>query len=329
MADLGARVVATEVSSHALAMQRVAATRFEVAAFTNLSQDHLDFHHTMGAYQEAKESLFRDYEVGTAVLNVGDPVGRSIAGWYQGRSLTVGPGAPIHVDQVETSLRGTSFDLVTPDGRVRAHSPLIGSVNVENALVAAGCCLALGIGLSQICDGLARAHGVPGRFEVVSESAPVHVVVDYAHTPDGVGKAIAVARSIGEGRVIALVGAGGDRDREKRPRMGAAAATADIAVLTSDNPRSEDPASILAEVATGAGGGGAVVLEVDRRTAISRAIEMAGEGDIVLILGKGHETGQEIGDQVLPFDDRLVAREILGLGPSSAESEPDSGSMSP
>ncbi len=329
MRDLGAEVVAAEVSSHALKMSRVVATRFEVAAFTNLSQDHLDFHGTMEAYRRAKESLFRDYEVGTAVINVADPVGEAMAEWYRGRRTLIGPGGDLAARHVETSLHGTVFELVSKDDIIPVRSPLIGSFNVENALIAAGCCLAIGMSLDEVATGLGELAGVPGRFELVSGDSPVHVVVDYGHTPDGVRKAIEVARAIGRGRIIALVGAGGDRDREKRPLMGAAASTADLAVITSDNPRSEDPGEIIDQVAAGAAGSGDLVLETDRRRAIGLAIGAAHDDDVVLILGKGHETGQEVDGEVYPFDDRLVARDVLGSGRKSANSGPVSGSMGP
>jgi UDP-N-acetylmuramoyl-L-alanyl-D-glutamate--2,6-diaminopimelate ligase len=316
-------------------MNRVAGTRFEVAAFTNFSQDHLDFHGTMESYRRAKERLFREYEVGTAVINVADPVGAEIAAWAGmpvirvggGGQVTVGNGGSVQARSLSTSLQGSSFELVTDRGSVAVRSRLIGGFNVENALVAAGCCLALGLGVTEIGEGMARLGGVPGRFEQVSGDAPVHVFVDYAHTPGGVEESIAVARSMAEGKVIALVGAGGDRDREKRPMMGSAATTADFAVLTSDNPRSEDPGRILAEVASGARGQ-AVILEVDRHVAIEKAIGMAGPGDVVLILGKGHETGQEVKGEILPFDDREVARQVLADLSRSAGLGHDSGSMS-
>lgn len=327
MRELGAEVVAAEISSHALEMSRVAATRFEVAAFTNLSQDHLDFHGTMDAYRRAKESLFRDYEVGTAVINVVDPVGADIARWVKTPLIRVGAGGEVRAENVDTSRYESVFDLVTESGTFPVRSGPVGMFNVENALVAVGCCLALGLDLEEIGPGLDELSPVPGRFEQVSAAGPFRVVVDYAHTPGGIEQAIAVARSIGASRVIAVVGAGGDRDREKRPMMGRAVSAADVAILTSDNPRSEDPDRILGEVASGAPGPD-VILEVDRRRAIERAIAVADEGDVVLILGKGHETGQEIGGRVLPFDDRVVAREILRSGAGSADSGPDSGSMS-
>jgi UDP-N-acetylmuramoyl-L-alanyl-D-glutamate--2,6-diaminopimelate ligase len=319
--------VAAEVSSHALEMSRVAGTRFEVAAFTNLSQDHLDFHGTMDSYRRAKERLFREFEVGTAVINVADPVGADIAGWAEMPVITVGSGGSVQAINVKTSLQGSSFELVTGRGSADVKSGLIGGFNVENALVAAGCCLALGLTVDEIASGMGELAGVPGRFEQVSGNAEVHVIVDYAHTPGGVEQAISVARSVTDGKVIAVVGAGGDRDREKRPLMGAAAGRADLAVLTSDNPRSEDPDQILAEVASGIERR-EIILEVDRRAAIEMAIDSAAPGDVVLILGKGHETGQEVMGEILPFDDREVARQIL-TGRGSAGMGPASGSMNP
>jgi UDP-N-acetylmuramyl-tripeptide synthetase len=327
MRDLGAELIAAEISSHALDMNRVASTRFAVAAFTNLSQDHLDFHGTMESYRSAKERLFRDFDVGTSVINVDDPVGADIADWVRGPKILIGRHGEVSAGDIHSSFDGTSFQLVTPVGTAVVSSSLIGAFNVENALVAVGCCLALGSSLDEIVLGLSELRGVPGRFELVGEREGISVVVDYAHTPDGIHEAISVARALSDGRVIAVVGAGGDRDREKRPLMGRAASEADVTIITSDNPRTEDPDRILSDVAAGATTAEAV-LEVDRRRAIARAIGSAERGDVVLILGKGHETGQEIDGRVFPFDDRDVARELLGLGASSPESGPDSGSMS-
>ncbi|MGA7097294.1 MAG: UDP-N-acetylmuramoyl-L-alanyl-D-glutamate--2,6-diaminopimelate ligase [Acidimicrobiia bacterium] len=327
MRDLGAEVVAAEISSHALEMSRVNATKFAVAAFTNLSQDHLDFHGDMASYRRAKERLFHEFEVGTAVINVDDEVGREIARSISGPLLRTGVGGDIRAEAVDTSLSGTRFDLITPDGEIEVHSPLVGSFNVENCLVAVACCLALGLSLETVAAGLSSLAPVPGRFERVSTTSEPTVIVDYAHTPKGIHEVIALARQLTTGRVIAVAGAGGDRDRAKRPMMGAAAAEADVTVLTSDNPRSEEPASILAQMAAGARRGD-VVVEVDRRRAIETAIGMAGPGDVVLILGKGHETGQEIDGVVLAFDDREVASAILASSPSSADPGPISGSMS-
>jgi UDP-N-acetylmuramoyl-L-alanyl-D-glutamate--2,6-diaminopimelate ligase len=327
MRDLGADTVAAEISSHALEMGRVAGTRFAVAAFTNLSQDHLDFHHDMDGYRRAKERLFHEYEVGTAVVNIDDETGAGIAGSIDLPTLTVGDRGDIRAGAIETSFDGTRFELTTPDTTVHVTTPIIGSFNVENAAMAIACCLALGIDLDPLVEGLASIPPVSGRFEEVRSASGSKVFVDYAHTPDGIIKTIALARSLATGRVIAVVGAGGDRDRDKRPLMGAAATQADFAILTSDNPRSEDPGDILSQVAAGAAGN-EFVTEVDRHRAIALAIEAAMPGDIVLILGKGHETVQEIGDSAIPFDDRRVARSILETQTRSTDSGPISGSMS-
>ena len=319
MRDLGADVIAAEISSHALELGRVSATKFAVAAFTNLSQDHLDFHGDMDRYRLAKERLFQEYEVGTAVINVDDPVGEGIAAEARMPVIRVGREGDLRADNVTTSFDGSSFEMVIHGVPHRVAAPLIGAFNVENALIAAGCCLALGLSVEEVVAGLSLLLPVPGRFELVSGSFPVRVVVDYAHTPEGIHQAISVARDLADGRVIAVFGAGGDRDREKRPLMGRAAIEADLSVLTSDNPRSEDPEAIISEVMSGIEGSG-VVVEPDRRRAIEHAIRAASPGDVVLILGKGHETGQEIGERVLPFDDKLVAGEILGRMLRSSDS---------
>ncbi|HEY6628790.1 MAG TPA: UDP-N-acetylmuramoyl-L-alanyl-D-glutamate--2,6-diaminopimelate ligase [Acidimicrobiia bacterium] len=326
MRDLGADVIAAEISSHALELGRVSATRFAVAAFTNLSQDHLDFHGDMDAYRAAKERLFQEYEVGAAVINIGDPVGGELASRVRMPVLRVGPGGELSAGEVRTSFEGTSFEMILGGQSRQVTAPLIGMFNVENALVAAGCCLQLGLSVDEVVAGLGGLGPVPGRFELVSGSFPVRVVVDYAHTPEGIHQAISVARDLAFGRVIAVFGAGGDRDREKRPLMGRAAIEADLSVLTSDNPRSEDPEAIIGEVMSGIEGSG-VVVEPDRRRAVELAIRAASPGDVVLILGKGHETGQEIGERVLPFDDKLVAAEVIDRMARSSDSEGGSGSM--
>jgi UDP-N-acetylmuramoyl-L-alanyl-D-glutamate--2,6-diaminopimelate ligase len=326
MRDLGADLIAAEISSHALELGRVSATRFAVAAFTNLSQDHLDFHGDMDAYRAAKGRLFEEYEVDAAVINVGDPVGREIADKAKMPVLRVGPDGDLRAGAVSTSFDGTSFDMTLEGESHHVTAPLIGDFNVENALIASGCCLRLGLSIEDVVAGLGRLGPVPGRFEVVSGSFPVRVVVDYAHTPEGIHQAISVARDLALGRVIAVFGAGGDRDREKRPLMGRAAIEADLSVLTSDNPRSEDPEAIIRDVMSGIEGSG-VVVEPDRRRAIEHAVRAASPGDVVLILGKGHETGQEVGERVLPFDDKLVAAEVLDRMGRSSDSEGGSGSM--
>jgi len=312
MRDLGCGVVAAEVSSHALALDRVAATHFEVAAFTNLSQDHLDFHGDMKSYLEAKRSLFHDYPVGTSVVNIDDSAGEGLAAGVSGSLVTVGSGGDAFVDTVRPTPGGTAFRLVTPWGSADVEAPVIGSFNLDNAVMAAVCSLATGIGFDYVVSGLTTLGGVPGRFEMISDDDPVTVIVDYAHTPEGVRLAVESARRLNPGRLIALVGAGGDRDRDKRPLMGEAVSGADLAVITSDNPRSEDPLEIIEAVTAGVTS--ELVVEPDRRAAIRMALAAADPGDLVLLLGRGHEPFQEIAGKYLPFDDREVARvELVGL----------------
>ncbi|HSM01921.1 MAG TPA: UDP-N-acetylmuramoyl-L-alanyl-D-glutamate--2,6-diaminopimelate ligase [Acidimicrobiia bacterium] len=313
MVAAGVDVAAVEVSSHALALGRVAATRFTVAAFTNLSRDHLDFHGDMASYLAAKASLFDHAD--EAVVWVDDPAGATIADRLTIPVTSVGgEEQEVHVaaSDIEVGFGGSRFTARGRTGSADIDLPLAGRFNVANALVAAACAEVLGVRWAEIAAGIASVPPVPGRFELVPTPAEFTVVVDYAHTPNGIVAAVAAARDIlgGNGRVITVVGAGGDRDRDKRPLMGAAAAAADVAVLTSDNPRSEDPAEILASVAAGAQGSSAVVFEeIDRRRAIRKALEEARPGDAVLILGKGHEPGQDLGSRMVPFDDRVVARE--------------------
>lgn len=308
MVGFNVDVAAVEVSSHALALGRVDGTRFEIGAFTNLSQDHLDFHSDMDEYFDAKRSLFDRSQTG--VVWVDDPAGSRIASDAEIPILRVGegPDADIRGVAVAVTMDGSTFDASGPGGGARIHLQLPGRFNMSNALVAAGCANALGIAWDTIADGIAKVASIPGRFEIVPTPRDCTVVVDYAHTPAGVESMVVAARElVGDGRVIAVVGAAGDRDRDKRPLMGAAAATADVAVITSDNPRSENPAEIVQEVAAGAGSDPVVV--VDRRRAIATAIEMAEPADVVLILGKGHERSQEISGEFITFDDRQVARD--------------------
>jgi len=308
MAAVGVDIAAVEVSSHALTLGRVGATRFTVGAFTNLSQDHLDFHTDMEEYLAAKVKLFDQSDV--AVVWTDDPAGARVADELTIPVVRVGieSAADVRGDAVALGLGGSLFDAVGPGGGARIHLGLPGRFNMANALVASACANVLEIGWDVIADGIGRLGRIPGRFEIVETSRPCTVVVDYAHTPEGVATAIAAAREIAGGRrVVVVVGAGGDRDRDKRPIMGSAAATADVAVITSDNPRSEDPDVIVGEVAAGAGPD--AVIEVDRRTAIRAALDLAAPADVVLILGKGHERTQEVAGNFVPFDDRAVARE--------------------
>lgn len=308
MVGFGVDVAAVEVSSHALAFGRVDGTKFEIGAFTNLSQDHLDFHTDMDEYFAVKRSLFDRCRTG--VIWVDDPAGQTIASEATIPIVRVGTGreADVRGIPVAVTLDGSTFDTTGPGGGARIHLQLPGRFNMSNALVAAACANALGIPWDTIVDGIGRVASIPGRFEIVSTEKDCTVVVDYAHTPAGVESMVRAARELAVGgRVIAVVGAAGDRDREKRPLMGAAAATADIAVITSDNPRTEDPETIVREVAAGAGLDAVVV--VDRREAIGVAIGMAAREDIVLVLGKGHERSQEVAGEFVPFDDRQVVRE--------------------
>ncbi len=327
MKDAGCQLVAVEVSSHALALGRVRATRFEVAAFTNLSQDHLDFHGDMDRYLAAKETMFHDYEVGTAVINVDDPAGREIADRYRGALVEVGAGGDARAESIVATATGSAFRLVTPWGDQEVEAAVTGRFNVDNAVIAAICSLAAGIGLDEVASGLSGLPGVPGRFERVSADDRVTVIVDYAHTPAGISHAIATARGITEGRVIALVGAGGDRDRDKRPLMGEAVSVADVAVITSDNPRSEEPGAIVEAVLEGMTTGSATIVEIDRREGIKAALAEANPGDVVLILGRGHEQFQEIGGERVAFDDRSVAVSTLATLRKSTNPGDGTGSM--
>ncbi|HEX2154370.1 MAG TPA: UDP-N-acetylmuramoyl-L-alanyl-D-glutamate--2,6-diaminopimelate ligase [Acidimicrobiia bacterium] len=312
MVDLGANVVSTEVSSHAMEMHRVDCTRFAVAAFTNLSQDHLDFHGDMDRYFAAKARLFRPPLAEKAVVWIDDPAGRGLAASVEIPLLTVGNSGEITARDPQVGITGSRFTLVTPDGERWVELALGGGFNIDNALIAAGCAHSLGIALDDIVRGLGRFEGVPGRFETVSGDDPIRVVVDYAHTPAGIAAAVAAVRAIEpEQRIIVVFGAGGDRDRAKRPEMGAAALGADVVIVTSDNPRSEDPEAIIDEVLSGMRSSAGAHRQADRRRAIAHAVEMAQDGDLILILGRGHERGQEVAGRLLPFDDRLVAREAL------------------
>jgi UDP-N-acetylmuramoyl-L-alanyl-D-glutamate--2,6-diaminopimelate ligase len=326
--DRGVEVVAVEVSSHALEHGRVQGTSFAVAAFTNISQDHLDFHGDMAAYRAAKERLFTDYEVGTAVVNIDDPVGAQIAAGYEGDLITVGRGGDFSVQFVETHPTSSTFTVETPIGAFKQEAPVIGEFNVANLVLAAACCVGVGLDYDSVFAALPWVSGVPGRFEVVSGDDPVTVIVDYAHTPEGVSTVVETARRLSPGRVIALLGAGGDRDRAKRPAMGEALSRADFAIVTSDNPRSEDPEAIAAAVLSGVADGTDHVLELDRRRAIDLAIDAAEDGDVILVLGRGHEPMQDLGTEKVPFDDREVAAASLHRR-RSADDDGRSGSMSP
>jgi UDP-N-acetylmuramoyl-L-alanyl-D-glutamate--2,6-diaminopimelate ligase len=305
-----------EVSSHALSLHRADAIHWDVAAFTNLTQDHLDFHADMEDYFLAKRRLFEvaAAQGATLIACVDDPYGARLARDFPD-AITIGidaPDARLRATDLEPGSSSTGF---TVDG-LALRAPLPGRFNVLNSLVAVAAARALGVDDATIAAALPTAGGVPGRFEPVDAGQDFAVIVDYSHKPDALDNVLRTAREMATNNLIVVVGAGGDRDRGKRPLMGAAAAQhADRVVITSDNPRSEDPEAIIAAVAAGAGGRGGrgrVLQVTDRREAINTAIEGAGPGDVVVIAGKGHETYQEIAGGVkLPFDDREVAREAL------------------
>jgi UDP-N-acetylmuramoyl-L-alanyl-D-glutamate--2,6-diaminopimelate ligase len=311
----GNRACAMEVSSHAMVLHRADAIRFDVTLFTNLTQDHLDFHGTMDEYFAAKRLLFERSAAATQIVNADDPYGRELAGEFECVTFSAdGAAADYSASEIEFDAFGARFLARTPSGEVELRTGLPGHFNVANALGAFAAAVALGVEPETAAAGLARAARVPGRFEPIDEGQEFAVLVDYAHTPDSIENVLRAARRLTAGRVISVFGAGGDRDRDKRPKMGRAGGElSDLAVLTSDNPRSEDPAAIVAEVAAGAEGQAAeVAVEVDRRAAIALALSRARTGDTVVIAGKGHEQGQEFeGGRKIPFDDRDVAREEL------------------
>jgi UDP-N-acetylmuramoyl-L-alanyl-D-glutamate--2,6-diaminopimelate ligase len=313
----GVGAVAMEASSHALAQHRTDGLRSRVAVFTNLSQDHLDFHPTMEAYFDAKRRLFTPELAVTGVVCVDDDWGRRMAAGSEVPVTTyaVDASADRRISEMRSGLDGVSFLL---DG-VAVSSPLRGRFNVANCLGAVVAAEAIGIAPEVAAEGIARVGTVPGRMESVDEGQDFLVVVDYAHTPDSIRSVLRGARPLSAGKVICVFGCGGDRDRAKRSRMGEAAGSlADLTVVTSDNPRSEDPMAIIREVVTGVRqGGGEFVIEPDRRSAIGLAITRARPGDVIVIAGKGHETIQEIGGTALPFDDREVARELLRAYPGA------------
>jgi UDP-N-acetylmuramoyl-L-alanyl-D-glutamate--2,6-diaminopimelate ligase len=313
--DAGDRSCAMEASSHASELKRLVGTRFGALVFTNLSQDHLDFHGTLESYFEAKRRLFTEPDVDgnrpPAAVNVGDAHGRRLADELRGHGgelLTFGlvEDADIRADELELTPSVTSF---RADG-LELRPRLRGRFNVENVLGAVAAARLLGIDGAAIVKGVEHVAGVPGRFEAVDEGQPFAVLVDYAHTPEALETVLAEGRRLAAGRLLCVFGCGGDRDRAKRPLMGAVVSRlADRAIVTSDNPRSEDPGAIIAEILEGMDGREEV--EPDRATAIAHAIEEAEEGDVVVIAGKGHEQGQELRDRTIPFDDREVAREAL------------------
>ena len=305
-----------EVTSHALELSRIEGVKFSIAVFTNLSIDHLDFHETMKNYLEAKTRLFtRLPKKASTVINIDDPQSNYLKKRTPCSILTYGieKKANIRAKKIDLSLKGSSFKVKTPGWELDIDLPLPGRHNIYNALAAIGVAFLLKIPPSAIKEGLERVENIPGRFEKIDEGQDFWVIVDYAHTDDALKKVLATCRELIKGRVILVFGCGGDRDRSKRPLMGEVAARySDYTIITNDNPRSEEPLSIVSGIEVGMKrGDGRYTIILDREEAIKKGIEEAGPEDMVLITGKGHETTQTIGTQVLPFDDREIVRKIL------------------
>ncbi|WP_019420646.1 UDP-N-acetylmuramoyl-L-alanyl-D-glutamate--2,6-diaminopimelate ligase [Paenibacillus sp. OSY-SE] len=327
MVDEGVEAVAMEVSSHALVQGRVQGCRFRTAVFTNLTQDHLDYHETMEAYRDAKGLLFsrlgnsfadKEEERSYAVLNADDAASAHFAELTVAETITYGLSeqADVRAEAIRITAKGTSFKVHTFRGSADVQLRMVGTFNVCNALAAIAVGLIEGIELEAIRDSLQEVAGVDGRVESVEAGQPFTVIVDYAHSPDGLENVLQTVKEFAEGRVLCVFGCGGDRDRTKRPLMGKIAARyADYCFVTSDNPRTEDPALILVDIEAGlkemSVDSSRYECIVDRRTAIAKAIEMASPHDVVLIAGKGHETYQIIGKETFDFDDRLVAKEAI------------------
>ncbi|MSO96464.1 MAG: UDP-N-acetylmuramoyl-L-alanyl-D-glutamate--2,6-diaminopimelate ligase, partial [Thermoleophilia bacterium] len=319
MVDAGDESVAVEASSHGSLLRRLDRVRFDVLVFTNLSQDHLDLHGTMEEYYQAKRRLFVGADAPPAAVNVDDEHGRRLALELAETALapiiTFGltDAAEVRPEGLEMGPHGSRFIAAG----IEIETPLRGRFNVENVLGAIAAGLLLDIDDDVLAEGVRAMTGIPGRFEAVDEGQPFALIVDYAHTPGSLDIVLQAARELGDGRLVCVFGAGGDRDRGKRPIMGAVAVQrADHVIVTSDNPRSEEPLAIIQDILQGAGMG--VEIDPDRKSAIRRAVSLAGVGDVVVIAGKGHEQGQETAGVIEPFDDRAVAREALRAAGFSA-----------
>jgi UDP-N-acetylmuramoyl-L-alanyl-D-glutamate--2,6-diaminopimelate ligase len=330
VATHGGKACVMEVSSHALALGRVQGVEYDVAVFTNLTQDHLDFHKTMDDYFTAKAKLFEGLTETTgkpfakrAILNADDPWSEKLRPRLQVPVWTYSVHGPadISVKSVHSDAKGSRLTVQVPGATFPLHLPLLGDYNISNALAAIGVGLSQGIPVETLRRALETSPGVPGRLERVEAGQPYTVVVDYAHTEDALRKVLDALRKLKPRKLITVFGCGGDRDRAKRPLMGEAAATlSDQVVVTSDNPRSEDPARIALDIEVGIRRVGATHYQIvlDRREAIAKALAIAGRGDIVLIAGKGHETYQILADRTIPFDDRTMARLLIPTLPSHA-----------
>lgn len=309
--------VVMEVSSHALEQSRVGGCKYKVAVFTNITQDHLDYHPTFEDYKSAKAILFNELlsEDGYAVLNADDPSFDYFKSNSKGKILSYGlnEGVDFYAKDIDLQMDSTSFTVVTPEGEMKLKMNLVGKFNVYNTLSALASGYALGISLEKCKLALEKTRGIPGRIEIVTpQGHPYTVVVDYAHTPDSLENILKSSREFTKNRLISVFGCGGDRDRTKRPIMGEIASRlSDIAIVTSDNPRTEDPDFIIGQILEGINNKEKAVVDADRRNAIKKAVELAQEGDTVVIAGKGHEDYQIFKDKTIHFDDREVAREFI------------------
>ena len=307
MKERHVRAVAMEVSSHSLVQNRVSGSKFQVAGFTNLTQDHLDFHGSMENYYNAKAKLFEYGMSDLAVINIDDPAGAKLANSIYIPVVTISRSgkADWRFEEITNFGKSTEVKIRGVGGiLIEGTTKLIGSYNLDNLLMAVAIAVISGVDPIEISANLSKYLGAPGRLEIVDLGQPYMAFVDYAHTPDAVTNVLKTARTLSSGRLIAVLGCGGDRDKSKRPLMGSALAQADYPIFTSDNPRSEKPEKILSEMVDGVKHSGEVI--VDRREAIFKAVALAKPGDVIAILGKGHEAGQEISGTKFPFDDRLV-----------------------
>ncbi|MDH5678283.1 MAG: UDP-N-acetylmuramoyl-L-alanyl-D-glutamate--2,6-diaminopimelate ligase [Nitrospinota bacterium] len=315
--DLGGQYCMLEVSSHALDQRRVERLRFHEAIFTNLTQDHMDYHGDMNTYFSAKALLFTRHSPQVAIINTDDPWGQKLLPMIQGKKVTYGMEgkADVRAREVAMTISGLKMKLVTPQGEVAIKSGMVGRHNVYNILASAAAALADGISLGHIAEGVEKCQGAPGRFEKVDRGQPFTVVVDYAHTEDAIKNILAAAREVGPKRIITMFGCGGDRDKIKRPLMGRAAwNNSDMVIVTSDNPRTEDPNAIIGDILKGipeAGREEKLAVMPDRAEAIKAAVSLAQPGDMVILAGKGHEDYQIIGMEKTHFDDREQAGRVL------------------
>ena len=319
MGEAGVRNVIMEVSSHSLAQERVRDCPFKVAVFTNITRDHLDYHGSFEEYFRSKTKLFLEYKPLYSIINADDLMGKTLINSINGNCIRYGlkEDYEIWAKDIDINWNGIKADIITPKGKIKINSSLIGNFNLYNILAAVGTCYCLGIKPNIIEEGINAVKGVPGRMEIIKNEKSPYVIVDYAHTPDALLKVLNTIKAISKRKLITVFGCGGDRDKGKRKDMGKIAGKySDIVIITSDNPRSEDPYHIMKQIEEGLkkvkkNKKIKYILEVNRKEAIKKAIEMADKDDVILVAGKGHENYQIIGDKKIPFDDRKVIKEIL------------------